>query len=121
MKTASTTTLSSVWAPKMTRDSTSVDCTLVPNQCADEGCCCLTKRTPLASRYWSKLYGASTGAATAITTNTSVITTPDHRIQRGTPRASRTGSRPRAQRDPAMRLLIPPVTISGAPEGRSRR
>ena len=45
---ASTTTSIAVREPQMTRESTSVDCTVVPNQCVPSGAACFGKRTPSA-------------------------------------------------------------------------
>ncbi len=52
-KTATMTTSISVRAPQITRDRTSVDCTVVPKRWAPDGAACFGKSTP-PEEDWAK-------------------------------------------------------------------
>jgi hypothetical protein len=74
----------------MTRAITSLDWTVVPIQCAPEGCPSCGNRTPF-DLYSLKPYGEMSGAKIARTMKNSVIAAPAQSMPRAIPVASRIG------------------------------
>ena len=77
-------TSSAVWAPQITRDSTSKPLTVVPRRFVAFGGCCVPKSWPFTD-CCAQLYGARSGAKIAVRMNRLSSTRPAMSIPRWRP------------------------------------
>src|SRR3954454_18293021 len=108
-------TASAVRVPQMPRDSTSYPPTVVPSRWSDEGGA-WAPNGPLASRSWLYLYGASSGAKIAVSTNRPVSTSPAISMPRCRPTLCRTWWTTGSWRQPRRRRWVSGAVVDEVAE-----